>query len=163
MKIGVMSDSHDNVPMVKKAVDLFNAEGCSLVVHAGDYCAPFAVTPLEKLKCKWLGVFGNNDGDRKALSMKSNGMIVDHPYRYDLSNIRMVITHEIEDIQDLMGMIARQEVHLLIHGHTHKPDIKKVDTCLIVNPGETGGWTTGKATVAIVDLDTLTAKEIELK
>jgi predicted phosphodiesterase len=27
MKIGVMSDSHDNVPMVKKAVDAFNAEG----------------------------------------------------------------------------------------------------------------------------------------
>ncbi|HPN65981.1 MAG TPA: metallophosphoesterase [Candidatus Omnitrophota bacterium] len=163
MKIGVMSDSHDNVPMVKKAVDAFNAEGCSLVVHAGDFCAPFAVTPLEKLKCKWLGVFGNNDGDKKALSMKSNGMIVDHPYRYDLSNIRMIVTHEIEDVQDLLGMIDRQEVHLLIHGHTHKTDIKTVKTCLIVNPGETGGWTTGRATVAIVDTETMTAKEIELK
>jgi len=163
MKIGVMSDSHDNVPMVKKAVDAFNAEGCSLVVHAGDFCAPFAVTPLEKLKCKWLGVFGNNDGDKKALSMKSNGMIVDHPYRYDLSNIRMIVTHEIEDVQDLLGMIDRQEVHLLIHGHTHKTDIKTVKTCLIVNPGETGSWTTGRATVAIVDTETMTAKEIELK
>ncbi len=163
MKIGVMSDSHDNVPMVKKAVDLFNAEGCSLVVHAGDYCSPFVITPLEKLKCKWLGVFGNNDGDKKALSMKSNGMIVEHPYRYDLSNIRMIVTHEIDDVKDLMGMIQRQEVHLLIYGHTHKTDIKKVETCLVVNPGETGGWTTGRSTVAIIDVDTMTAKEIELK
>ena len=163
MKIGVMSDSHDNVPMIKKAVDVFNAEGCSLVIHAGDYCAPFSITPLEKLKCKWLGVFGNNDGDKKALSIKSDGMIVDHPYRYDLSNTRVVITHELEDVQDLQGKIARQEVHLLIYGHTHKPDIRKLGTCLVVNPGETGGWTTGRSTVAIVELETMEAKEIELK
>jgi len=163
MKIGVMADSHDNVPMVKKAVDVFNAEGCSLVVHAGDYCSPFSLTPLEKLKCKWLGVFGNNDGDKKALAIKSDGMIVDHPYRYDLSNTRMVVTHELEDVQDIQGMIDRQEMHLLIYGHTHKSDIKKIKGALLVNPGETGGWTTGKSTVAIVDLEKMEAREIELK
>ena len=162
MKLGVMSDSHDNIPMIRKAVELFNAEGCDLVVHAGDYCAPFAISPLEKLKCKWLGVYGNNDGDKKALAIKSNGMIVDHPYRYDLSNTRMIVTHEIEDVQGLMGMIENQEVHLLVYGHTHKPEIKKVGSALLVNPGETGGWVTGKSTVAIVDLKTMEAKIIEL-
>lgn len=163
MKIGVMADSHDNVPMVKKAVDLFNAENCNLVMHAGDYCSPFSLTPMEKLKCRWLGVFGNNDGDKKALSMKSDGMIVDHPYKYDLSNTRVIITHELEDVQDLQGKIERQEVHLLIYGHTHKVDIRKAGPCLVVNPGETGGWTTGKSTVAIIDLDKMEAKEVELK
>ena len=29
MKIGVFSDSHDNVNMIKEAVDLFNAEAVS--------------------------------------------------------------------------------------------------------------------------------------
>jgi len=163
MKLGVMADSHDNVPMVKKAVEVFNAEGCDLVVHAGDYCSPFALTPLDRLKCKWLGVYGNNDGDKKALSIKANGLIVDHPYRYDLSNVTMIITHELEDVSGLMGMIANQEVHLLIYGHTHKPEIKKVETALLVNPGETGGWTTGKSTVAIVDINTMEARIVELK
>ena len=162
MKLGVMSDSHDNVPMVRKAVELFNAEQCDLVIHAGDYCAPFALTPLDRLKCKWLGVYGNNDGDKKALSIKSNGLIVDHPYRYDLSNIKMIVTHEIEDVQGLMGMIENQEVHLLIYGHTHKPEIKKAGNTLLVNPGETGGWTTGKSTVAIVDLGKMEGKIVEL-
>lgn len=163
MKIGVMADSHDNVPMVKKAVEVFNTEDCDLVVHAGDYCSAFSVTPLEKLKCKWLGVYGNNDGDKKALAIKSSGMIVDHPYRYDLSNTRMVITHELEDVKDVQGMIDRQELHLLIYGHTHKPDIQKIGNALLVNPGETGGWTTGRPTVAIIDLAKMEAKEIELK
>lgn len=162
MKLGVMSDSHDNVPMVRKAVELFNAEQCDLVIHAGDYCAPFALTPLDRLKCKWLGIYGNNDGDKKALSIKSNGLIVDHPYRYDLSNIKMIVTHEIEDVQGLMGMIENQEVHLLIYGHTHKPEIKKAGNTLLVNPGETGGWTTGKSTVAIVDLGKMEGKIVEL-
>ncbi|MDD5072162.1 MAG: metallophosphoesterase [Candidatus Omnitrophica bacterium] len=162
MKLGVMADSHDNVPMVRKAVEVFNAEGCDLVVHAGDYCSPFALSPLDKLKCKWLGVYGNNDGDKKALSIKSNGMIVDHPYRYDLSNVRMIITHEIEDVPGIMGMIENQELHLLIYAHTHKPEIKKVGTALLVNPGETGGWTTGKSTVAIIDIKTMEGKIVEL-
>ena len=34
MKIGVFSDSHDNVNMIKMAVDLFNVEGVELVIHA---------------------------------------------------------------------------------------------------------------------------------
>jgi len=162
MKLGVMADSHDNVPMIKKAVEVFNAEGCDLVVHAGDYCAPFALSPFDKLKCKWIGVYGNNDGDKKALSIKSNGLIVNHPYRYDLSNTRMVITHELEDVVDPLGMIQRQEMHLLIYAHTHKPEIKKVEHALLVNPGETGGWTTGKSTVAIVDLAKMEGKIVEL-
>ena len=89
-------------------------------------------------------------------------MIVDHPYRYDLSNTRMIITHELEDVPDVLGMIQRQELHLLIYGHTHKPDVKKVENALIVNPGETGGWTTGKSTVAIIDLGKMETRIVEL-
>ena len=64
MKIGVLSDSHDNVPMVKKAVELFNSEGVELVIHAGDFIAPFVVAAMGDLKCRVVGVFGNNDGER---------------------------------------------------------------------------------------------------
>ncbi|MDD9973593.1 MAG: metallophosphoesterase family protein, partial [Candidatus Poribacteria bacterium] len=39
MKLGVMSDSHDNIPNVKRAVALFNEIGVDLVVHAGDFIA----------------------------------------------------------------------------------------------------------------------------
>lgn len=162
MKIGVIADTHDNVPMVHKAVAVFNAEGCDLVMHAGDYCAPFALTPLSKLKCKWIGVFGNNDGDKKALAMKSDGMIVDHPYRYDLSNARVIITHELEDVEDLQEKIEKGECHILIYAHTHKTDIRKVKDALIVNPGECCGWLYGKSTVAIIDLEAMEAKEITL-
>ncbi len=162
MKIGVISDTHDNVPMTAKAVSVFNDEGCSLVIHAGDYCSPFALAPLAKLKCKWLGVYGNNDGDKKALAIKSDGMIVDHPYNYDLSDKKIIITHELEDIADLQGKLERGDVHIIIYGHTHKVDIRKIRNTLVVNPGECGGWLSGRSTVAIIDLKTMEAREIAL-
>lgn len=162
MKIGVIADTHDNMPMTAKAVNVFNDEGCGLVIHAGDYCSPFALAPLAKLKCKWLGVYGNNDGDKKALAIKSDGMIVDHPYNYDLSDKKIIITHELEDITDLQGKLERSEVQIIIYGHTHKVDIRKIKNTLVVNPGECGGWLSGKSTVAIIDLKTMEAKEMTL-
>lgn len=162
MKIGVIADTHDNMPMIAKAIDVFNSEGCRLVIHAGDYCAPFSLNSFSKLKCKWIGVFGNNDGEKKGLAMKSNGLIVNPPYRYDLSDKKALITHEIEDIEDLKVKIDRGEYSIIICAHTHKVDIKKEKNTLIVNPGECGGWLYGKSTVAIVDLEKLEAKEIVL-
>ncbi|MYK18171.1 hypothetical protein F4055_08395 [Candidatus Poribacteria bacterium] len=50
---------------------------------------------------------------------------------------------------------------IVIYGHTHQIDIQKGQS-LLLNPGETGGWTTGKATVAVVDLATLEATIHEL-
>ena len=43
MLIGVMSDTHDNVPLIEKAVALFNDRKVGFVIHAGDYVAPFAL------------------------------------------------------------------------------------------------------------------------
>ncbi|HDZ14270.1 MAG TPA: YfcE family phosphodiesterase, partial [Pricia sp.] len=36
MKIGIVADSHDNVPAIKKAVEYFNKSNISFVIHAGD-------------------------------------------------------------------------------------------------------------------------------
>lgn len=160
MKIGVLADTHDNMPMISKAIEAFNAEGCGLVIHGGDYCAPFSLNPFSKLKCRWLGIFGNNDGEKKGLAIKSNGLIVDHPYRYELSDKRVLITHEIEDVPDVQGKIDRAEYDIIICGHTHKVDIRKVKNTLIVNPGECGGWLYGKSTAAIIDLEKMEAKEL---
>ena len=77
MKLGVMADSHDNVPMVRRAVELFNRRQVDLVIHAGDFVAPFAIAPLADLDCRVVAVFGNNAKQKKAAlslirDMKSN-------------------------------------------------------------------------------------------
>jgi len=37
MLIGIMADSHDNLPKVRQAVEFFNQKKVALVLHAGDF------------------------------------------------------------------------------------------------------------------------------
>lgn len=65
--IGVISDTHDNIEAIRLAVELFNSKRVELVVHAGDYVAPFTYAEFKGLNSKFLGVFGNNDGEKGGL------------------------------------------------------------------------------------------------
>ena len=160
MKLGVMSDSHDNVPNVKRAVALFNEIDVDLVVHAGDFIAPFAVAPLEDLNCRVVGVFGNNDGERIIVAQRFEAIGEIHPNlaSVSLGGKNIAVMH----YPELAIPIAKSgDYDIVVYGHTHQIDIRK-EKALLLNPGETGGWTTGKATVAVVDLDTLEATIHEL-
>ena len=53
--------------MVNRAVEIFNREKVAMVLHAGDYVAPFSIKPLFFLEADFMGVWGNNDGDKIAL------------------------------------------------------------------------------------------------
>jgi putative phosphoesterase len=43
MKIGLISDTHDNVENIRKAIKEFNDRNVDLVLHAGDFASPIAV------------------------------------------------------------------------------------------------------------------------
>ena len=47
--IGIMSDSHDNLDAIRKAVDAFNEAEVDLVIHAGDMISPFTSKEIKKL------------------------------------------------------------------------------------------------------------------
>ena len=157
MKIGILSDTHDNLPKIEKAVKFFNRNKVGFVLHAGDFIAPFTVTKLKKLSCDWLGIFGNNDGERKGLSDLSEGKIKEGPLRLKLDNRKITLVHDKATINT-----KTEDADLIIFGHTHKTEVLKQENKLIINPGECGGWLTGKSTVALVDLTSLSAKITKL-
>ena len=157
MKIGILSDTHDNIPKIEKAVKFFNKNKVGFVLHAGDFVAPFAVAKLKNLSCDWLGIFGNNDGERKGLSGFSEGKIKDGPLRLELDNRKITLVHDIATIN-----AKTEAADLIIFGHTHNTEVLKQENKLIINPGECGGWLTGKSTIALVDLTSLSAKITEI-
>ena len=158
MRLGVMSDSHDNLVLIRKAVRFFNEEEpVDAVVHAGDFVAPFSVRELAKIKVPFYGVFGNNDGERHGI----NGVmpqIVAPPLHLELGGRRIVVTH---DLAKLPGA-DRAAADIVICGHTHKSLVQR-EKNLLVNPGELGGWLTGKCTVATIDLDTTNVEIVYLE
>ena len=63
--IGIISDTHENVPVIERVVEQLKALRPELVVHCGDIISPpvlkrFAGLPLRV-------VFGNNDGESDGL------------------------------------------------------------------------------------------------
>ena len=68
--IGIISDSHDNLAAIRKAVEFFNKKQVKAVLHAGDIISPFTVREFKELNPKLYFVFGNNDGDRVTLTKK---------------------------------------------------------------------------------------------
>ncbi len=159
--IGVMSDSHDNVTMIRRAVALFKDAGCDLVLHAGDIIAPFAARELGALGCPIKAVFGNCDGEKIGLekALEGSGEVKEAPFVFVHSGRKFLLVH----YHFSVGKYATSgNYDIVIFGHTHKPELKKEEKTLVLNPGEAGGWLTGKGTVALLDPDKLEAEIIAL-
>ena len=70
MKIGIISDSHDDVDNVNRAIDIFEKENVKTVIHAGDIIYPPIIKEFKKLTdrdVEFFGIFGNNDGEKRGL------------------------------------------------------------------------------------------------
>lgn len=159
--VGIMSDSHDNMPAIRAAVELFNQRQVDLVIHAGDLVAPFTAREIKKLTCPYKIIFGNNDGEILGLAKIYEGNIYRPPYQLTINNKRVLVLH---DPVLIPALKHTSSFDLIIYGHDHNSSIAvSPEGLLIVNPGECGGWLTGKCTVAIWNILTHTAELIELK
>jgi hypothetical protein len=160
MLIGVISDTHDNVDKLRVALKRFKEAGIDIVLHAGDIVSPFMVVPFQEVGLRMIGIFGNNDGDKLYLRERFRGIgeINFGPHEVELGGRRIVLMHEPRSIE---AFTASERYDLIIYGHTHEVEVRKGQG-LVVNPGECGGWLSGRATCALVDLKGLKAEIIEL-
>lgn len=161
MLIGVIADSHDNLPLIERVVELLNAKKAEFVIHAGDFVAPFSLKPMENLSCPWIGIFGNNDGDQATLTRVSMGRIQPAPFELNLDGKKVVVLHELKASK--RKHFKDRGAELVIHGHTHEPAIEREGETLFVNPGEVGAWLKGRSSFVLVDTKTMeaTIEEVE--
>ena len=153
MRIGVVGDSHDNVPMIRRAVERLRKERVGAVCHLGDFVAPFAVKEWLKLDLPLHAIYGNNDGERAGLK-KLLPEIADPPHAVDLGGKRFVLAHDRDRLGDVNGDV-------ILFAHTHEATVDPGPP-LRVNPGEVGGWLTDRPTLAVIETDPLGAKIIEI-
>ena len=150
MIVGIASDTHDNIPKIKKMVEILNERNVDFFLHAGDFVAPFSLSPFDNLKCEWVGVFGNNDGEREGLLKKSKGRIKPSPYSLELSSRKISLMHQLKEVDS----------SIIVYGHTHNLEIKNTKNRMFLNPGEVCGWLTGKSSLVILDLNNLESEII---
>ncbi len=165
MKIGVISDTHDNLPMVEKAITRLNNENVNLTLHAGDYTSPFVIPKFIALNCHLIGVFGNNDGDhellKKRFSETENCEVRGRFAAVEVEGFKIALLHG-DETELLDALVNSQGFDAVICGHTHIPVNKVKGKTLILCPGEVCGYLYGKATVALLDTVERKAVVVEL-
>lgn len=161
MKIGIISDTHEHMPKIRKAVALFNRENVGVVLHAGDIISPITAKEFSALRAPLIAVFGNNDGDRLFLTDRFRGIGKFYPKKFEGSfgRKKILLIHE----PDMLGALSGSgNYDVIIYGHTHRPEISWRGSTLIINPGEGGGWLTGKCTLALLDTKTMKPKLLRI-
>lgn len=164
MIVGLISDTHDRLPLIDKAVERLNQEKVDLVLHAGDYVAGFSVQHLKPLKAPLIGIFGNNDGDHELLQKKFRELGAELRGRFAevrVDGLRIAMLHG-EEEELLNSLISAESHDLIVHGHTHEAKTYRKGKTLVVNPGEVCGYLSGKPTIAILNTETLEVKIIQL-
>lgn len=141
MIIAVMSDSHDNIRNLRNALSIIGKEKADMIIHCGDFTAPFMLQELEEAGIPVHGVFGNNDGDQyllTKLSLTSLKNIVLHGLigEVDAAGFPMAFTH-----QGMVGegLASTAKYKLVCFGHSHVYFEKKVGNAILLNPGEIMG------------------------
>lgn len=163
MKIGVLADTHDRLPAIRELLKQMADRGVNMVLHCGDYCAPFALQPFIDAHMTLAGVFGRNDGDREGLiAMAQRAMgaeLFEGPHSLEIGGTRILVVNDIGDVQ------ARSiDAHgIVVHGCTHRQEMKTRGETLLVNPGEGCGWVHGVPGAAVIDLASRQVEFLTLK
>lgn len=129
------------------------------IFHAGDYVAPFAarlISPAEVTIATHC-IYGNNDGEKAGLKTVLPNL-VDGPLRVTLGGKAIVMHHFL----DWLKPADLKDAKLILTGHDHKPAITTRGDTLLVNPGECCGWLSDRCTVAIVDLEAMSAQIVDV-
>lgn len=164
MKIGVISDTHDNLDAIKRSVAYF-AKDVELIIHAGDVVAPFSAKIFKEAgNIPVYGVLGNNDGELLTIEVfnRLGGNVKRQFNAFELDGRRIAVMHG--EMEEVIEALVRSKMYdIVISGHTHDPRIEKTDDGVLhVNPGENCGYLTGKSTIAIIDTTSLSAEIIEV-
>ncbi len=170
MLVGVMSDTHDNIAFTRYAARVLLEKGVELVIHAGDIIAPFVLRVLwrEGVK-KLIAVYGNNCGEKLGLQRVARQLgyeIYEPPLTLELAGKKILVLHGVGSPETTVtlaeALAASNRYDVVIYGHTHRPDVRKIGRTLLLNPGEVCAYLTGSSTVAVLDLEKLEASIIEV-
>jgi putative phosphoesterase len=154
MRIGVIGDTHNNLPNVTAMVKILNRQRVAKVVLTGDITKATVLDVLAGLDAPVHGVYGNNDLERASLeaSAARHGMqLVDGPLELHWHGQRIIVVHDPLDLE----VHLRPDHTLALHGHTHLPRSEHVNGTLVFNPGECAGMLVGHNAVGLVDLGAL--------
>jgi putative phosphoesterase len=156
MKLGIVSDSHDNLLNVKKAVIQAEKKGAEKIIHCGDLVSPFVLDEFDSFSGEFHFIIGNNPGDIQFIMEKCNeqkGKFFFHGQfgKLKIGKKNIAFVHE---PYFAYPIFKSGDFDMLFYGHTHLWDHQVINDKILLNPGELLGKK-GAPSWALVDTENL--------
>jgi putative phosphoesterase len=163
MLIAILSDSHDHIPHLYRAVKSANQAGAELLIHCGDLISPFMLSYLHTFQGQVHLIFGNNAGDQHLISSRcatAFNNIRHHGFHgtVAVNSLRIALNHYPDLAHDLA---LSGSYDLVCCGHDHVFNMERFDNCLLINPGDLLGKDTAPAFV-LFNTDDHSVQRIEV-
>jgi uncharacterized protein len=166
MKIAVMSDSHDNIHNLVKALKICLDKEVDQILFLGDLINPGLSDIFADFPIPIHMIFGNNEGDSKGImerKFKPGTKFTLASAKYDLleyDNKKVFITHF-----PRVGMIAAKsgEFNYVFYGHDHTKSSEKIGNTWLINPGEISAHKSGKCEFIIWNTKDDSIEDLEVK
>lgn len=150
MRLGILSDTHDEVKRAGIAVRRLVEAGASALVHCGDITNPDVVYACADLPVSF--VFGNCDHDQAPLEAAIGaigGRSLGRGGELSLGGKLIAVTHG--DSSAWVRKLLAGRPDYLLYGHTHRQDDRREGETRLINPGAL--HRAGAYSVALLNLE----------
>lgn len=164
MKLGILSDTHNNAANLTSALVAMRKRGVTELIHCGDLTNPATAALLDGFLVHL--VFGNGDLiqmieiSAELGSLSPPGQAA-HIYTARLDGARIAAVHGHKGGQ--VDELARSgQYDYVFHGHSHRRRDERIGLARVINPGALGGLRAGPRSCLVIDLAAAELEWIEL-
>lgn len=138
MNIAILSDSHDHIPNLARAINRANRARAEILIHCGDLISPFMLPYLNRFQGNIHLIYGNNVGDQHLISSRCASQferIIHHGIEgsIEINGLRIGFHHYPSLAR---GLAAQGRFDVVCCGHNHRSGVEKIVDCLLINPGD---------------------------
>ncbi len=154
MQIGVLSDTHNHVGNLLKALRIFRDADITTLIHCGDMANVSTARQMQGFNVIY--VSGNSDSSPEAIKdaiwlLNPHHNEIGDLYTGELAGVKIAAAHG-HRAHELEKLIKSGRYAFVFHGHTHRQRDERIKKTRIINPGALGGARYEPRSLAIVDL-----------
>ncbi len=134
MLIAVISDTHDNLFRLEKALKEIRSREIKLLFHCGD----IGIETIERLKIEAIQIYavcGNGDyyPEVEKICKNSNIGIFEDIGEIEIDDKKIAITH-LPAVAEYLSSLKKYNI--IFFGHTHRKSFKLLNNAKLINPGD---------------------------
>lgn len=140
MKIGILSDTHNNLSNLLFVLSKFRSRDITTVIHCGDLGDMGLIQYFDGFRLIY--TYGNWDRSRGLINFEvqklGNDLFAGPFFDGKIAGKKIMVLHGEVEEQVLVAVHLRQYDYI-IRGHTHEHSDKQYFQTRIINPGALGG------------------------